>query len=169
MKVFLHLKPNYTPRTISFKTCWWIFCKKYWTYFKTCWLIFCQNFWTYCKTWMDGFVARPPDRTLHDPCWRAARARTVEEKPRWQQQPTFESFEDRKHFWWSKSKIRAMTVDNCRVYQWEERLGIEREQSLSKSSPDLSRLVGLDVVTISLCMLDWSAMRYHNSSYFCSL
>ena len=43
----------------------------------------------------DGFVARPPDRTLHDPCWRAARARTVEEKPRWQQQPTFEkSFHD---------------------------------------------------------------------------
>jgi len=52
--------------------------------------------------------SQPPDRTLHDPCWRAARARTVEEKPR--------------------------------VYQWEERLGIEREQNLSKSSPDLSRL-----------------------------
>ena len=51
-----------------------------------------------------------------------------------------------------------MTVAICRVYQWEERLGIEREQSLSKSSPDLSRLVGLDVVTISFCMLDWSAM-----------
>merc|ERR1711978_370957 len=63
----------------------------------------------------DGFVARPPDRTLHDPCWRAARARTVEEKPR--------------------------------VYQWEERLGIEREQSLSKSSPDLSRL-GLSTIPL---------------------
>ena len=49
-------------------------------------------------------------------------------------------------------------IDMCRVYQWEERLGIEREQSLSKSSPDLSRFVELDVVTISFCMLDWSAM-----------
>ena len=58
---------------------------------------------------MDGFVARPPDRTLHDPCWRAARARTVEEKPRWQQQPTFEkSFHDtpvlKRQIWgWQKN------------------------------------------------------------------
>jgi len=50
----------------------------------------------------------PPDPTLHDPCWRAARARTVEEKPK--------------------------------IYKWEERVGIEREHNLSKSSPDLSRL-----------------------------
>ena len=59
---------------------------------------------------------------------------------------------------WKESKNKALTFEICRVYQWEERLGIEREQSLSKSSPDLSRLVGLDVVTISFCMLDWSAM-----------
>ena len=56
MKAFLHLNPNYTPRTIpikyqkSFITCWWIFCQKYWTYFKTCWWICCQKYWTYFKT-----------------------------------------------------------------------------------------------------------------------
>jgi len=49
-----------------------------------------------------------PDPTLHDPCWRAARARTLEEKPK--------------------------------IYKWEERVGIEREHNLSKSTPDLSRL-----------------------------
>jgi len=51
---------------------------------------------------------QPPDPSLHDPCWRAARARTVGEKPK--------------------------------IYKWEERVGVEREQHLSKSSPDLSRL-----------------------------
>jgi len=50
----------------------------------------------------------PPDPTLHDPCWRAARARTVGEKPK--------------------------------IYKWEEKVGVEREHNLSKSTPDLSRL-----------------------------
>jgi len=57
-----------------------------------------------------------PDPTLHDPCWRAARARTVDEKPK--------------------------------IYKWEERVGIEREQNLSKSTPDLSRLVGTSTIPL---------------------
>ena len=57
-----------------------------------------------------------------------------------------------------ESQNKTTAVDICRVYQWEERLGIEREQNLSKSSPDLSRWTGCSNDHF-FCMLGWSAMR----------
>ena len=58
----------------------------------------------------------------------------------------------KRHIWgWQKNpKKKTTAVDMCRVYKWEERLGIEREQNLSKSSPDLSRWTGSFILHVGL-------------------
>ena len=38
------------------------------------------------------------------------------------------------------SFLADCSIDTLRIYKWEERVGVEREHHLSKSSPDLSRL-----------------------------
>ena len=101
---------------------------------------------------------RPPDPTLHDPCWRAARARTVEEKPKWEisnnkykyqkKTPKTYIYKKKIQIWienWRRQRnslfhLTNLNVNTFRIYKWEERVGIEREHNnLSKSSPDLSR------------------------------